>query len=274
MRQSTNVSSGGLLIVAGHAIYQNGKWYGGWPNEERFYEQHVRDGFQIWKDENYQALVLSGGRTRTNDPEVIADNITNSEGEGLLEFARDAGLYTSESGVLVESYARDSFENVFFSMLRFFREFESWPSRVGIVSWKFKAVRFYLIACGLKLGDGRFVFYGSGDPDIQKTIEIVSVANAKYDASIVDLGKGEIHDPLHRDPHEFVAKRLDPKRGTKDRTPKEFKNNSDYLKQVKITYDKNFNPGVGKQGVAGDVIDTVERIQPGLSWRDIEWPWE
>ncbi|MEM3573079.1 MAG: hypothetical protein QXJ62_02460 [Nitrososphaeria archaeon] len=49
MRQSTNVSSRDLLIVAGHAIYQNRRWSGGCPNEDRFYEQLVRNGFQIWK---------------------------------------------------------------------------------------------------------------------------------------------------------------------------------------------------------------------------------
>lgn len=269
MRRSTNASNGGLLIVAGHAIYQNRKWYGGWPNEERFYEQHVRDGFKIWKSENYQALVLSGGRTRPNLPEVVSGKVTNSESEGLLEFAKDAGLYTGESIVIVESFARDSFENVFFSMLRFFREFECWPSRVGIVSWKFKALRFYLIACGLKLGDGKFIFYGSGDPDTQKTIEIVSAANAKYDASIVDVIKPEpeILDPLHRDPKEFGEKRS-------KRMPAEFKDNTDYLKQVKTTYDKDFNPGTGEQDVVGNAIDMVEDIMPARSWREVKWPWE
>lgn len=262
------MSNGSLLIVAGHAIYQNGVWYGGWPNEEQFYEQHVLDGFEVWKSEAYQALALSGGRTRRNLP----NGITNSEGEGLLEFAKDAELHIGQSNVLVESYARNSFENVFFSMLCFFHKFKYWPSRVGIVSWKFKALRFYVIACGLKLGNRRFIFHGSGDPDSQKTIEIVSVANAKYDASIVDTTKQEIRDPLHRDPQEFGAKRL-------DRTPPEFRNNEKYVKQVKIAYDEVFSRTEARsQGVVGEIIDEVEKIKPGLtpgsSWREIKWPWE
>jgi hypothetical protein len=56
--------NGGLLMLAGHAIYQGGRWHGGHQNEDRLYETHVRDAFRIFADEGYQALALSGGRSR------------------------------------------------------------------------------------------------------------------------------------------------------------------------------------------------------------------
>ena len=105
-------------------------------------------------------------------------------------------------------------------MLCFHRRFGEWPSRVGAVSWKFKALRFYLIACGLRLADGRFRFFGSGDPSGQPAIEAFAAASVQYDAAIVR--GGEIVDPLHRDGQWFGEKRL-------GRMPREFATNADYL---------------------------------------------
>jgi hypothetical protein len=237
--------NGGLLMLAGHAIYQGGRWHGGHQNEDRLYETHVRDAFRILADEGYQALALSGGRSRPQ----LADELSNSEAEGMLEYARVTGFRWPSDTVLLERYGRDSFENLFFSMLCFHRQFGEWPSRVGAVSWKFKALRFYLIACGLRLADGRFRFFGSGDPS---GFEDFAVASVEYDAMIVR--NGEIVDPLQRDAQWFRAKRM-------ARTPSEFATNDDYLQQVKQQYRH------------AALIDVVESIKPGPAWRNVDWPW-
>ena len=239
--------NGGLLMLAGHAIYQGGRWHGGHQNEDRLYETHVRDAFRILAEEGYQALALSGGRSRPH----LAPEIGNSEAEGMLEYARPAGLVEREA-VLLEGFGRDSFENLFFSMLCFHRQFGEWPSRVGAVSWKFKALRFYLIACGLRLAEGRFRFFGSGDPSGQPAIEAFAAASVQYDAMIVR--GGEIVDPLHRDAMWFGAKRL-------GRMPREFNSNDDYLRRVKQAYGN------------AELIDLVESIEPGPEWRNVAWPW-
>jgi hypothetical protein len=237
--------NGGLLMLAGHAIYQGGRWHGGHQNEDRLYETHVRDAFRILAAEGYQALALSGGRSRPQ----LAPEIGNSEAEGMLEYAREAGLAGPGGTVLLEKFGRDSFENLFFSMLCFHRQFGEWPSRVGAVSWKFKALRFYLIACGLRLADGRFRFFGSGDPS---GFEDFAIASVQYDSMIV---RGdEIVDPLHRDRQWFGAKRL-------GRTPREFTTNDDYLRRVKQEYGN------------AELIDLVESLNPGPAWRDVKWPW-
>ncbi len=240
--------NGGLLTLAGHAIYQGGVWHGGHQGEDRLYEAHVRDAFRIFVDEGYEALALSGGRSR---PE-LADQVSNSEAEGMAEWARVHGIVWPRDSVLLERYGRDSFENLFFSMLCLHRQFGEWPSRVGAVSWKFKALRFYLIACGLRLAEGRFRFYGSGDPAGQPGIEEFAIASVRYDATIVR--GGEIVDPLHRDNEWFGAKRM-------GRTPREFATNAAYLERVKQQYGWS------------DLIDLVESIEPGPAWRDVKWPW-
>jgi hypothetical protein len=237
--------NGGLLMLAGHAIYQQGEWHGGHQNEGALYEQHVRDAFRIFSAEGYQALALSGGRSRPD----LAHRIGNSEADGMFEYAREAGLARAGDAVLLERYGRDSFENLFFSMLAFHRRFGEWPARVAAVSWKFKALRFYLIACGLGLAGGQFRFYGSGDPS---GFEEFAVASVQYDAMIVR--DGEIVDPLHRDPQWFAAKRL-------GRMPPEFSTQAEYLCRVKQEYGN------------ADLIDQVESIAPGPAWRSIVWPW-
>jgi len=235
----------GLLMLAGHAIYQDGQWHGGHQNEDRLYEEHVRDAYRICAAENYQALALSGGRSRPH----LGEAIVNSEAQGMLDYARAAGLASPDAHVLLESYGRDSFENLFFSLLCFHRRFGEWPARVGAVSWKFKALRFYLIACGLGLNGSRFRFYGSGDP---ASFEEFAIAGVEYDAMIVR--GGEIVDPLHRDRQWFAAKRL-------GRMPREFAGNADYLARVKQEYG------------CAELIDRVEAVEPGPAWRTIAWPW-
>ncbi len=242
----------GLLMLAGHAIYQDGRWHGGHQNEDRLYETHVRDAFRILAEEGYQALVLSGGRSRPH----LQPAITSSEAQGMRDYALESGLMRPADPVLLELWGRDSFENLFFSILCFYRRFGEWPSRVGAVSWKFKALRFYLIACGLRLAEGRFRFYGSGDPASQDAVEAFAAAGVQYDSMIVR--GGEIMDPLHRDRQWFAEKRL-------GRMPREFSSNSDYLRCVKQEY--------GAFRGASELIDLVESIEPGPAWRAIAWPW-
>ena len=119
MSNEENSSAGGLLIVAGHAIYQSGTWYGGYPGEGSIYEQQVRDGYELCRREGYQAQALSGGHTRPNLQEVRDGKVTNSEAQGLFDFARDAGLTLADGTALIEPWARDSFENVLFSLFAY-----------------------------------------------------------------------------------------------------------------------------------------------------------
>ncbi|MFN7998524.1 MAG: ElyC/SanA/YdcF family protein [Bryobacteraceae bacterium] len=240
--------NGGLLMLAGHAIYQAGKWHGGYPGEEQLYERHVRDALYIYAAGHYQALIFSGGHSRPH----LTPAVSNSEAQGMRAYACETGILPAGAAVLLEEYGRDSFENLFFSILRFYREYGEWPSRVAAVSWKFKALRFYLIACGLHIADGRFTFYGSGDPSNPKGIEAFATASVQYDATIVR--DGEIVDPLHRDPRYFAAKRL-------GRMPVSFPANSAYLARVKQEY-----------GHAA-LLDHVESLTPGPAWRHVPWPW-
>ncbi|MGO9272648.1 MAG: hypothetical protein ACLQOO_20840 [Terriglobia bacterium] len=206
---------------------------------------------------------FSGGNTRPNDEAVRSGEVTNSEGEGQLEWARTKYPDADLSDVLVERFARDSFENIFFSLLAYFHSFGTWPACVHVVTWPFKANRSYLIACGLRLGDGRFFFHGCGDLISQQSMEIVTQANVEYEQGIVS-GK-QIIDPLHRSA-DFARKRA-------GRMPQKYRDNREYIDMVKRAYDREIEGECGLQHPVSTIIDVVENTREGAEWRGIRWPW-
>src|SRR5689334_15546221 len=81
-----------LVVVAGHSIFQNGRWYGGHPGEDRFYAQHIEDGVAKHAALESSALIFSGGYTRPNHEAVRSGAVTNSEAHGMVEYAVARGL--------------------------------------------------------------------------------------------------------------------------------------------------------------------------------------
>src|SRR4051812_35143340 len=160
MAISTGIGVGGLLITAGHAIWNRNSWYGGFPGEDAIYAAHVEEGVRMLRSGQYEYLAFSGGKTR---PQLEKQTGLVSEAEGMNMFAVERGLVSAEDKrIVVEPWARDSMENVFFSLLAYFDKTGRWPERVGIISWSSKGLRFHLICSGMKLG-GRVVFHGVGD---------------------------------------------------------------------------------------------------------------
>lgn len=133
------VSEGGssLLILPGHAIYHEGRWHGGERGGDaeqlaRIFEGHVAEACRVYHTEGYKILCLSGGRSRPNDSTVAE----MSEATGLRTYIKEheAELCAQQITLVEEPWARDSFENVFFSLLAYFEKQGTWPERVGVVS--------------------------------------------------------------------------------------------------------------------------------------------
>jgi hypothetical protein len=253
-----------IVVVAGHAIYQDGTWYGGHPGEEHYYAHHIEAGIRLHRGLRGSMLIFSGGRSRPELKEVREGKVTNSEAEGMLEYAQSVYPGLKTKNILLESWARDSFENVFFSKLAYFKRFASWPAAVYLVSWPWKANRFYLISCGLRIANGRFFFRGEADLVDQGVVEMVTRANVEYEEAIVK--NHTIVDPLHRG-DEFATKRL-------DRMPLEYaRNNGAYIAAVKTVYDLEVLSGSSVLHPVAAAIDAVEAAVPGEDWRHIAWPW-
>src|SRR5206468_3626604 len=133
------------------------------------------------------------------------------EAEGMWNYAVQNGLLPlADDRIILEKWARDSMENVLFSMLAFFHATGGWPARVGVVSWSSKGLRFHLIASGLQLG-GRIFFHGVGDYPKQHDLERACAAEARFNAALVDVSfvppSYKLVDPLLRNETEFATKR-------------------------------------------------------------------
>lgn len=105
--------------------------------------QHIQRGVAIAASDNASLLVFSGGETR-------AAAGPRSEASSYWEAADALGWYgrpAVRGRSLLEVHARDSFENLLFSLCRFREASGRYPSRVTVVSFGFKRRRFVEVRC-------------------------------------------------------------------------------------------------------------------------------
>jgi hypothetical protein len=160
-----------LIIVAGHAIFiadhfgrpEDGASWCLQPfqkGEPSFYIEHIRQGVELAAGDAASLLVFSGGRTRPT-----ADR--RSEATGYFQLAGQFNWW-HKSGVeertTTEEFARDSFENLLFSLCRFRECAGQYPQTVTVVSWAFKAPRFDLHRQAIRFPESRFHFAGANNP--------------------------------------------------------------------------------------------------------------
>ncbi|GME96580.1 unnamed protein product [Ambrosiozyma monospora] len=101
---------------------------------------HIYESLKVLQtDLQNSTLIISGGFTKKQ--------IERSESESYLKCAQDRGLISSElknskDKILLEECARDSFENVLFSLALYKSKFGYYPDRITIVGFEFKRYRF------------------------------------------------------------------------------------------------------------------------------------
>jgi len=141
-----------LVVVAGHSVTmaesldgveaEESAWFlldyqvaHGLPGE---FVAHARRGVDVAAADDRALLVFSGGQTR-------AAAGPRSEAQSYWLIAEHFGWWGSAavaSRATTEESARDSYENLLFSILRF-REFAgAYPARITVVSFDFKERRF------------------------------------------------------------------------------------------------------------------------------------
>ena len=249
-----------LLIVAGHAIWHANDWHGieasRFPDPEAMkctIAQHVQDGCTLVRDGLYDAIAFSGGQSRKD---LYKDGILTSEAEGMNAFAQENGWLPKN--VILETRARDSFENVFFSLLHFHQESGEWPANLGLLSMPHKSIRFMLMATGLKIS--AFTFHGVGKVD---PLEKNCVNEMKNMTLVIHTEAEHVADPLLRATY-FAKKRL-------GRTPPDYDTtgSAEDLRQRDNKY-------LNKSGNAYDnkvLTDKVTACDSHGGWAGCEWPW-
>lgn len=91
-------------------------------------KEHILTSLKLLSDNT--VIVISGGKTKKE----INDSEANSYYKLLKEY--------SDAEVLLEEYARDSFENVIFLICRFYQEYQTYPKKITVVGFEFKRDRF------------------------------------------------------------------------------------------------------------------------------------
>lgn len=171
------------VIVAGHAVFLgNGRhdatdprrWYllPYQAGEVPCYLEHIRAAVEQAAGDPKALLIFSGGQTR-------AEAGPRSEALGYWRIAAGLdwwGHAEVAARCAVEDYSRDSFENLLFSVCRFFECTDRYPERVAVVSWAFKQERFDHHRAALRFPRDRFQFIGANDPPQLETARQGEVA--------------------------------------------------------------------------------------------------
>ena len=141
-----------LVVVPGHAVmrmsklntaeYDDSAWYllpyqreQGFPS---IITSHIKTAIRIAEEASGGAvLVFSGGQTRK-------DVGPTSEAASYYYLAQSHDWIPAalQSRVFLEEFARDSFENLLFSICRFKEVTGSYPQRISVVGFDFKEERF------------------------------------------------------------------------------------------------------------------------------------
>ncbi|KAG5421933.1 hypothetical protein I9W82_001026 [Candida metapsilosis] len=139
-----------LIIVPCHGIYKLGEppskqesWYLAdfqlEGNDHLCFIDHIEQGLQELQNDPNSYLIISGGETKAEAGPI-------SEAFSYYTLATDLAkrnqLGSIDGRVTTENYARDSFENVIFSICRFYEIWQRYPKFITIVGFEFKRDRF------------------------------------------------------------------------------------------------------------------------------------
>ncbi|KAJ6391797.1 hypothetical protein OIU77_025706 [Salix suchowensis] len=161
-----------LVMVAGHSVYTSsscGKvdkeesWvleaYQKHPGQAATFVTHIQEGVEIVSKDDGALLLFSGGETRKHAG-------PRSEAQSYWAVAELKGWFSNEESVrwraLTEEHARDSFENLLFSVCRFRELTGKYPQNITVVSYDFKEERFAnLHRTAISFPESRFFYSGT-----------------------------------------------------------------------------------------------------------------
>jgi len=167
-----------LIIVAGHAAFKDiynkeqiepekDIFWTIQPfqlGEAKYYIEHIKYGVNLLKTNPNLILIFSGGFTRESSRQWSEAN-SYYETASYYNFWDTDNEYNLQKRIFLEEYARDSFENLLFSICRYKQLTSDYPSSITIVSWKFKKKRFLFHNKVLQFPENKFFFNGILNPE-------------------------------------------------------------------------------------------------------------
>ncbi|BFZ55061.1 hypothetical protein PYCC9005_002100 [Savitreella phatthalungensis] len=102
--------------------------------DTRAYLAHIDAGVNVTLQDPQALLIFSGGQTRDKSE-------GRTEAGGYMQVAETR--HGQLSSATTETFARDSYENLMFSIARFHEYTGRWPVRITVVGFAFKEARFF-----------------------------------------------------------------------------------------------------------------------------------
>ncbi|XP_068648543.1 uncharacterized protein C57A10.07 [Aristolochia californica] len=161
-----------LVMVAGHSIYtssscgkvdEEDSWflepYQKHPGQSATFLTHIKEGVEIAAKDERALLLFSGGETRK-------DAGPRSEAQSYWTVSESKNWFGKQEAVrsraLTEEHARDSFENLLFSVCRFRELTGVYPHNITVVGYDFKEERFaHLHRSAIGFPEARFFYVGT-----------------------------------------------------------------------------------------------------------------
>ncbi|XP_076907699.1 uncharacterized protein C57A10.07-like [Bidens hawaiensis] len=205
-----------LVMVAGHSIYTSSScdkvdkedsWflesYQKNPGQALTFVAHIKEGVEAAGKDEDALLLFSGGETRK-------DAGPRSEAQSYWMVADSKGWFENQEKVrwkaLTEEHARDSFENLLFSVCRFRELTGSYPQNITVVGYDFKKERFvYLHRSAIRFPELRFSYLGTpaATSSREAALKGEALARTQFEhdpyACLGSLSRKKIgRDPFHR----------------------------------------------------------------------------
>ncbi|RYH30030.1 hypothetical protein EON65_06500 [archaeon] len=207
-----------LIIVPGHAAlrvsmlstaaYSDESWYLlSYQRNQAFpkiVSSHIKKGIELLDRDMASLLVFSGGQTR-KDVGPISEAASYYY---LVQYNNWASQTDLTTRIFLEEYARDSLENLMFSICRFREVTGTYPQHITVVGFDFKENRFTTLhRSALAYPAGNFTYVGLGSPSKFNQMNAVTGEQQAISAFQQDpygchdpalANKRSIRDPFHR----------------------------------------------------------------------------
>lgn len=132
--------------------------------EPPYYIEHIRKGAELAAEDPSSLLIFSGGRTREEAGHWSEAATYQAIAEHYKYWQQDGDYKSLLARVALESFARDSFENLQYSLYRFYQLTGDYPKHITVVGWSFKAPRFDHHRETLGIPESKFTYIGCNNP--------------------------------------------------------------------------------------------------------------
>ncbi|KLU83819.1 hypothetical protein MAPG_02869 [Magnaporthiopsis poae ATCC 64411] len=282
-----------LIVVCGHAIWlggpQKGQDEAEWliesykQGETPTFIEHIKAGLRSLGDDDRSALAFSGGPTWKETALSEARSYANlAAANGYFGFISLEDPSTNGAQphplspiplwprIILEEQALDSYYNVLFSVVAFWRRYAAWPVKLTIVSHAFKRMRIvdaHCAAIGFPLD--RVDFIGIDPPNLPPWLRAVE----QLDASAVypsgqDVSK-EKDEVMARGVREVIGQWTEDPHGAGEALAGKRRARNPWGISQRLFHndEEKVKSGIDTVILTDGTESLINAPQPGVAWR-------